>query len=85
VGYDLTIGYGPLMFGGNVVRSVRTADCTARTWRASVNGSTIADGLPDKDVAMAKVEFELDDAVRHVLTDWNIFQARRALKQSGAR
>jgi hypothetical protein len=85
VGYDLTIGYGPLMFGANVVRSIRTANNDARTWRASVNGSTIADGLPDKDTAMTKVEFELGIAMQHVIGDWEIFMATRDLKQNSRR
>lgn len=74
VGYGLVIGEGPFSFRADIVRSIRTSAKPVRTWRASINGVAIADGLPHKEAAMAKVVEEVERAMAAVVSDWDVIR-----------
>lgn len=84
-GYVLFIGYGFFSFRAGVTRNIRTPERPLLTWRADLYGRTIADDLPDRDTGLDKVEAELRDGMKHILTDWAAFEAygRNSLKGYG--
>jgi hypothetical protein len=77
VGYGPYIGSGSFSFRRGVSRNVRTAARAELTWCADVYGRVLADELPDRETAMAKVEQELQRSMRDILADWATYGARR--------
>jgi hypothetical protein len=68
-GWSLEIGAA---FGGAVVRQERTSQPT--TWLASVNASYLGEYF-ERSAAMARVEEVIEDHMRAVLADWELYRA----------
>ena len=69
-------GEGPFSFRADVVRNTTTSERRVLTWRASVNGVSVADGLPDEKIAKEKIAAELESGMRAALPDWEIFRRK---------